>query len=389
MKTNQLRNYSELRSNRVRRMHTDLSYTLINTKTKESLEKTSGSSSNKGYIQVKLASRPSWKNSTRTSSNSSQNYRSQSIDHQERLYSGSIDDYVFGHTLGLGAYAVVKQAVYVQKKQQFAIKTYEKSKMLDAQRKKNVISEIKVLKALCHPHIVKLKEAIDCTKQIHLVMEYVSGSSLWSYLKKKPNRMLPETIARRYFSQIASGVHYCHGMNIIHRDLKLENIMLDTSNNVKIIDFGFATFTTLGNKIKLFCGTPSYMAPEIVGKRENPGAPADIWALGVVLYVMLVGAFPFKGTNDRDLYRLILKGTYDLPGTLSFGAKNLIRKLLQQDPKKRPTSAQLLSDPWVVEYKQKDPSITDENLNTNVNIIVEKIVSIAPRRDRSRPLLNK
>ena len=286
--------------------------------------------------------------------------RSCSIENpRESLYTGSIDEYSLGQTLGFGAYAVVRLSVYHPTKTQYAIKTYEKSKLLDPQRKKNVISEIKILKSISHPNIIKLKEAIDAPRQIHLVMEYVGACSLWSFLKKRPQRQLPELTARRFFTQILSGIDYCHQVSVIHRDIKLENILLDSNNNVKVIDFGFATSTTPGLKIKLFCGTPSYMSPEIVGKRENPGAPADVWALGVLLFVMLTGSFPFKAGSDRELYRLILKGSFEVPTCVSSQAKALIRRILQQDPRKRPTCAQILKDPWVCELRARDCNFTD------------------------------
>lgn len=292
----------------------------------------------------------------------SRSQRSNSIEAaKDSLYTGTIDEYSLGQTLGFGAYAIVKLAVHLPTRGQFAIKTYEKAKLLDPQRKKNVISEIKILKTLSHPNIIKLKEAINAPRQVHIVMEYIGACSLWSFIKKRPNRQLPEPLARRFFSQILLGINYCHNVSVIHRDIKLENILLDSNNNVKIIDFGFATLTTPSLKIKLFCGTPSYMAPEIVGKRENPGAPADVWALGVLLFTMLSGTFPFKANADRELYRLILKGNFEFPQVVSQGARGLIKKMLQIDPRKRPTCAQILTDPWVGEFKARDCVFTDSN----------------------------
>lgn len=342
-----------------------LNYTSENMKKTELYET---NLNNTNYIVKKSIRQPSVRPSTgHGKTNSISIHRSQSIENpRDRLYTGNIEEYSIGQILGYGAYAVVKLATYLPNKDQYAIKTYEKFKLLDPQRKKNVISEIKILKCIDHPNIIKIKEAIESTKQIHIVMEYVGGCSLWSYIKKKPQRQLSESTARRYLTQILSGISYCHDLNIIHRDIKLENILLDSSNNVKIIDFGFATFTDPESKIKLFCGTPSYMSPEIVGKRENPGAPADIWALGVLLYVMLAGTFPFKSTSDRDLYRLILKGTFDIPASISSSAKVLIRKMLSQDPKKRPTCTQVLNDHWILDQKPRDCNFSDSIYATKV-----------------------
>ena len=133
-------------------------------------------------------------------------------------------------------------------------------------------------------------------------MEYVGGGSLHGYLKSKPLRRLEEWDAKRLFKQIVEGISYCHQRCITHRDIKLENLLLDEENNIKIIDYGFSTCVPNEKKIKIFCGTPSYMAPEIVSKIEYSGPPADIWALGVLLFALLCGKFPFKGQNDKELY---------------------------------------------------------------------------------------
>jgi len=126
-------------------------------------------------------------------------------------------------------------------------------------------------------------------------MEYVGKTSLHSFLKNKSNRQLTEQEARTIFTQICSGISYCHSKHIVHRDIKLENILLDDYNNIKIIDFGFSICIDPEKKLNVFCGTPSYMAPEIVAKLYYKGAAADVWALGILLYAMLCGRFPFRG----------------------------------------------------------------------------------------------
>ena len=188
-----------------------------------------------------------------------------------------------------------------------------------------------------------------------------------------------------------SGISYCHSSNIIHRDIKLENILLDSSNNVKIIDFGFATVNTPGSKSRLFCGTPSYMAPEIVGKRENPGPGADVWALGVLLFVMLTGVFPFKSASDRELYRLIMKGSFEFTVPVSPSAKNLIKKMLQIDLRKRPSCSQILNDPWVLDLKPRECAFSDTNYSNKaiVNAVSCKTVGKPKKTDKeNNPVQN-
>jgi len=144
-------------------------------------------------------------------------------------------------------------------------------------------------------------------------------------------------------------VNYCHSKNIVHRDLKLENILLDESRNIKIIDFGFSIAIPYDKKLSIFCGTPSYMAPEIVDKKDYFGPPVDVWALGIVLYVMACGVFPFKGNDDKELYKNIMNCQLEVIGVLSEKLKKLLKKILKFDPLERVTSEEILYDEWISE----------------------------------------
>ena len=267
------------------------------------------------------------------------------------IKSGNIDDYLIGQEIGKGAYAVVKTAIHKPTNQKVALKIYDKFKLLEPNRKKSVQREIQILSRISHPHIMKLHESIDTTKHLYLVMEYIRGFSLHSYLKSKPNRRLSETEAKVVFRQLMDAINYCHRHNITHRDIKLENILLDQDKRVKLIDFGFSTCFPHEKKVRMFCGTPSYMAPEIVSKKEFSGAPADIWACGVLLYVMVCGAFPFRDTSEKekDLYDKICKGLFAMPSNISSQAKDLITELLCMNPEKRPSAKQVLQSQWMTE----------------------------------------
>jgi len=178
-------------------------------------------------------------------------------------------------------------------------------------------------------------------------MEYVGGTSLLGYLKSKTNRQLDENEAKSIFRQVLSGISYLHGKNIYHRDIKLENLILDENGCVKIIDFGFATFSQKTKFLSFFCGTPSYMPPEIVQKKDYLGPSADMWSCGILLYTILCGSFPFRAMNEKELYAKIVKGVYVLPEHLSLDSKALISKMLVVNPSNRLTVDEVLSDPWM------------------------------------------
>jgi serine/threonine protein kinase len=179
-------------------------------------------------------------------------------------------------------------------------------------------------------------------------MEYVNGGSLHTYLKTKANRQMDEPEAKYLFKQVVSAIHYCHSRCITHRDIKLENILLnEKKNQVKLIDFGFSTCIPNDKKVKLFCGTPSYMAPEIVSKKEYTGPPADVWGLGVLYYALLCGKFPFKGQNDKELYKKICKNDLEFPDSVSSNARTFITRVLTKEPEHRPSAKDILQDPYM------------------------------------------
>lgn len=257
-----------------------------------------------------------------------------------------MEGYRIDKVLGQGSYAVVRLAYDKANNQRVAIKTYEKFKLLDVNRRKNVKREIALLAQLDHLNVIKLVTWVETTITFNLIMEYIGDRSLYTYIKSKPTRRVPESEARHIFKQIVSGIDYVHSQGICHRDIKLENILLDDKNRIKLIDFGFAITCSVKEKLNVFCGTPSYMAPEIVSKKEYSGQGVDVWALGVVLYALLVGKFPFKGVDEKDLYRRISKGIYDCPPDLSNESKALISRILVVNPADRCNAKDILSDPW-------------------------------------------
>lgn len=173
------------------------------------------------------------------------------------------------------------------------------------------------MKLLSHPHIVRLYEVIDTPKELYLVMEYASGGEIFDYLVA--HGRMKEKEARRCFRQIVDAIEYCHNLRVIHRDLKAENLLLDSELNVKIADFGFSNQFSPGQRLNTWCGSPPYAAPELFQGKEYSGPEVDIWSLGVVLYVLVCGALPFDGSTLPKLRMRVLSGKFKVPFYMSTG----------------------------------------------------------------------
>ena len=243
-----------------------------------------------------------------------------------------------------------------------AIKQYEKSKLTQDQSGVDALQrEINILSQLDHIGIMKYYDSIDSGNKVSIVVEYINGNNLYQYIRKLPgSRIIDENEVKKIFTKIVEAVQYMHGENVCHRDLKLENILIDRqSQQIKLIDFGFSVKTRSINEQKLHCecGTPIYMSPEMAQKRDHLGGPADMWALGVILYILLTGKTPFFASFEDDLLRKIGSGKYKWPDFLtdkkgkivesSTGAKALVRKLMTYDEKLRPTASKILEDRWL------------------------------------------
>ncbi|CAD8187525.1 unnamed protein product [Paramecium pentaurelia] len=247
--------------------------------------------------------------------------------------------------LGQGSYATVRLCIEKNSKIKYAIKIYDKSKINDNQKMNNIKREISILKRINHNNIIKLIYAIEDRKSINLVMEYISNQSLAIYVKSKSKRLLPIEEALYIFQQLANAIKYLHSKNIAHRDIKMENILLLSDNYVKLIDFGFSICIQDNQKVNVFCGTPSYMSPELVSKVPHNPLCSDIWSLGILLYRMILGEYPFKGQNDKELYRAIQQNKVKLPNDMNQNIVNLINGCLEKTINQRLTIEQILNNP--------------------------------------------
>uniref|UniRef100_A0A8C7Y1M4 non-specific serine/threonine protein kinase n=1 Tax=Oryzias sinensis TaxID=183150 RepID=A0A8C7Y1M4_9TELE len=213
--------------------------------------------------------------------------------------------------------------------------------------------EVRIMKLLNHPNIVKLFEVIETDKTLYLVMEYASGGEVFDYLVA--HGRMKEKEARAKFRQIVSAVQYCHQKCIVHRDLKAENLLLDAEMNIKIADFGFSNEFTLGNKLDTFCGSPPYAAPELFQGKKYDGPEVDVWSLGVILYTLVSGSLPFDGQNLKELRERVLRGKYRIPFYMSTDCENLLKKFLILNPSKRGSLEQIMRDRWMnVGYEEEE-----------------------------------
>ena len=193
---------------------------------------------------------------------------------------------------------------------------------------------------------MKLYEVIDSPKNIYLVLEYIKGISLSDYIKTFSEIRINEDKCKKIYYQIVKAINYCKLKNIYHRDIKLENILLIDEKIVKIIDFGFSIKCPKKSYQKFLCGTPTYMAPEIINKNHYIPEYSDIWSLGVLLYIMLTGNFPFNANTEDELCMKINKCDFDIPDYLSVESRNLIRKIFIFEPCKRISTENILIDEW-------------------------------------------
>ncbi|KAF0034933.1 hypothetical protein F2P81_012691 [Scophthalmus maximus] len=225
-----------------------------------------------------------------------------------------------------------------------AIKSIRKEKIKDEQDMVHIRREIEIMSSLCHPHIITIYEVFENKDKIVIVMEYASRGDLYDYICDK--KRISERETRHFFRQIVSAVHYCHQNGIVHRDLKLENILLDGNGSVKIADFGLSNLYHGDEFLQTFCGSPLYASPEIVNGRPYRGPEVDTWSLGVLLYTMVHGTMPFDGNNHKALVQQISTGNYRKPNNPS-DACGLIRWMLMVNPERRATIEEVAGHWWL------------------------------------------
>ena len=296
--------------------------------------------------------------------------------------------YKFGRIIGKGAFGKVNLGLNLLTGRIVAIKSFNKQNIISEISKRKILYETNLMRNLHHKSIVKILETFESEKYILIIMEYISGGNLQNFVKKR--RKLTEKTAKILFKQIIEGIQYIHSQGIVHRDIKLENILLDLNNNIKICDFGVGKIIKPESTLYDQCGTPVYMAPEIIKNAGYKGFPVDIWSSGVALYIMLTGNIPFNRGKIHDLqYNIVNKDINPIEG-ISNEAKNLIEGLLNKDPNKRLTAEDIFNHPWLNNIDDLDTNglinINKYHLFTNAEMILLSKTHIDYRKAQKEEL---
>ncbi|XP_041357351.1 serine/threonine-protein kinase NIM1-like [Gigantopelta aegis] len=246
--------------------------------------------------------------------------------------------------LGSGNFSQVKMGIHALTKEKVAIKILDKTK-LDQKTQRLLSREISSMEQLHHPNIIRLYEVVETLAKLHIVMEYASGGELFTKISNEGR--LPEAEAKPLFAQVVSAVQHMHTLNIIHRDLKAENVFFAAPKLVKVGDFGFSTYSKHDQTLNTFCGSPPYAAPELFKDESYFGMFVDLWALGIMLYFMLTGIMPFRAETVSKLKKCILDGSYSIPSYVTDSGQFLIRSILKHVPHDRFTIPEIKRCDWL------------------------------------------
>ncbi|KAI6679366.1 hypothetical protein NL676_033247 [Syzygium grande] len=245
----------------------------------------------------------------------------------------------------LRTFAKVKFAQNLETGESVAIKIMAKSTILKHRMVDQIRREISIMKIVRHPNIVRLHEVLASRTKIYIILEFVTGGELFDRIVHQGK--LSENLCRKYFQQLIDAVAHCHSKGVYHRDLKPENLLLDFHGNLKVSDFGLSALPQPGvGLLHTTCGTPNYVAPEVLGQHGYDGAAADIWSCGVILFVIMAGYLPFDETDLPSLFKKINAAEFSCPFWFSAGAKSLIQKTLDPNPKTRIDIDNIKKHPW-------------------------------------------
>ncbi|XP_017641521.1 CBL-interacting serine/threonine-protein kinase 23-like isoform X2 [Gossypium arboreum] len=277
-----------------------------------------------------------------------------------------VGKYELGRTLGEGSFAKVKFAKNIETGENVAIKIVDKEKVLKHKMIGQIKREISTMKLIRHPNVIRMYEVMASKTKVYIVLEFVTGGELFNKIACRGR--FKEDEARKYFQQLINAVDYCHSRGVYHRDLKPENLLLDANGVLKVSDFGLSALPQqVGDDglLHTTCGTPNYVAPEVINNKGYHGAKADLWSCGVILFVLMAGYLPFEHPNLMGLYKKIFKADFDCPPWFSSSAKKLIKRILDPNPLTRITVAEIIENEWfkkgfiLPRFERADVSLDD------------------------------
>ncbi|XP_047946408.1 CBL-interacting serine/threonine-protein kinase 23-like [Salvia hispanica] len=299
--------------------------------------------------------------------------------------------YELGRTLGEGSFAKVKFAKNMETSESVAIKILDKEKVLKHKMIDQIKREIATMKLIRHPNVIRMYEVMASKTKIFIVMEFITGGELFDKIASRGR--LKEDEARKYFQQLVNAVDYCHSRGVYHRDLKPENLLLDANGALKVSDIGLSALPQQVRQDGLLhttCGTPNYVAPEVIDNKGYDGAKADLWSCGVILFVLMDGYLPFDDSNLMSLYKKIVKADFTCPSWFSSSAKKLIKRILDPKPSTRITINELLKNEWFKKgFKapvyEEEEGILDDDINSIFNESADSPNLVVERRDEGPP----
>ncbi|KAM3212589.1 hypothetical protein ACQJBY_065567 [Aegilops geniculata] len=297
--------------------------------------------------------------------------------------------YEVGRTIGQGSFAKVKFAVDADTGAPVAMKVLDKATILNNRMLQQIKKEISIMKIVRHPNIIRLNEVLAGQTKIYIIMELITGGELFDKIARQGK--LRENEARKYFQQLIDAINYCHSKGVYHRDLKPENLLLDSRGNLKVSDFGLSSLSQNGF-LHTTCGTPNYVAPEVLSDGGYDGSAADVWSCGVILYVLMAGYLPFEENDLPTLYDKITAAHFSCPDWFSQGAKSLIQRILDPNPKTRMTIKEMKADTWfsknyVGVRHGEDENVSLDDVQAAFDNIKDKYVSEQVTRNDGGPLM--
>ncbi|XP_010423995.1 PREDICTED: CBL-interacting serine/threonine-protein kinase 15-like [Camelina sativa] len=295
--------------------------------------------------------------------------------------------YEVGKFLGQGTFAKVYHARHLKSGDSVAIKVIDKERILKVGMTEQIKREISVMRLLSHPNIVELHEVMATKSKIYFVMDHVKGGELFN---KVSAGKLSENVARSYFQQLVRAVNYCHSRGVCHRDLKPENLLLDEDGSLKVSDFGLSALADSRRQDGLLhttCGTPAYVAPEVISRKGYDGFKADVWSCGVILFVLLAGYLPFRDSNLMELYKKIGKAEVKFPNWFAPGAKRLLKRILDPNSNTRVSTEEIMKSSWFrkgLQQEQKKGSVDEDDVDVDVDAEAEANANASAEKEKKR-----